>query len=250
MPRSSPRPGLRTSATTAAKLAHLHRTALPDPAALPAPFDLACWSRPAQVIGGDLLAAWPAEQDRLLVFLGDVMGHDLTAAMVASAVRLDLYRAREAGLTSPAAVLRHLDRAVSELFRGHFVTAACCLLDARQGRLTYAVAGHPPLLLLDGSGQVRSLHHEAYPLGLRGDERYRDDLAALAPGGGVLLYSDGVSDPLGSPGYPGGEVLAGLLSGMDAPAREMVRQVRRAVRPFRRGDDRSLLAVKVRPPHP
>src|SRR5262249_6829477 len=177
MPRSSPRAGLRPSTTTVHELARLHHTALPRAGAIPAPFDLACWSRPAQVIGGDLLDAWAVGRDRLMIFLGDVMGHDVTAALIASAVRLDLYRAREAGLRSPAALLQHLDRGVSALFRGHFVTAACCLLDAGAQTLTWALAGHPPILLNDGAGAVGCLHHQAYPLGLQSEERYREEVA-------------------------------------------------------------------------
>jgi serine phosphatase RsbU (regulator of sigma subunit) len=246
MPRSSPRAGLRTSTTTVHELARLHHTALPRAGTISGPFDLACWSRPVHVIGGDLMDACPLGRDRLLIFLGDVMGHDLTAAVIASAVRLDLYRAREAGLHSPAAYLRHLDRGVSALFRGHFVTAACCLLDARAGTLTWSLAGHPPILLTDGQGGVRCLHHRAYPLGLQAEDRYHDEVTAFLPGAAVVLYSDGVSEPLGSPDYPGAEVLSGLLSGLDLSADDMVRIIRQAVRPLRRTDDRSILAVRLK----
>src|SRR4051794_2076042 len=112
---TAPRPRPRPASGTAADLAKLHLAGLPR-LALCSPFDFACWSRPKELIGGDLLAAWPAGPGRLFVLLGDVMGHDLAAAMVAQAVRLDLHRVREAGLRSPAAVLQHLDRGVRDLF--------------------------------------------------------------------------------------------------------------------------------------
>jgi sigma-B regulation protein RsbU (phosphoserine phosphatase) len=241
MPTPAPRTGLRTSASTAADLARLHLVALPHPDSVPEPFELACWSRPLETIGGDLLVAWPAGRDRLLLFLADVMGHDLMSAMVASAIRLDLYRAREAGMSSPAAVLQRLDQAIGALFQAHFVTAACCLLDARRRTLTWSLAGHYPILLREPRGLVCPLHHRAYALGMNPGECYRDEVARLAPGASVVLYSDGISEPLGSP-----DVLAGLVACQDATADETVRAIREAVRSFRRTDDRSVLAARVR----
>ena len=98
----------RRHAPATLELARLHEAALPHPSVAPAAFDLAVWSRPAHVIGGDALAAWSLDRDRLLVLLADVMGHDTPAALIASDVRLDLYRIRQAGVTSPAEVLQQV----------------------------------------------------------------------------------------------------------------------------------------------
>jgi serine phosphatase RsbU (regulator of sigma subunit) len=223
------------------ELARLHEAALPCPSSAPAAFDLALWSRPLEEIGGDVVAAWPVDRDRLMVFLADVMGHDRAAALVASALRLDLYRLRQAGLTSPAEVLERLDRAVAELFPPYFVTAACCLLDAQAGTLTWSLAGHQPLLLREPGGAVRSLRHDAYPLGLMSGEECADEVTPLRPGQILVLYSDGVSDPLGGP-----EGLASVLARCACDAEALVARVRRAVESRHRGDDRALLAVRVR----
>jgi serine phosphatase RsbU (regulator of sigma subunit) len=227
--------------TAAVELARLHEAALPCPSSAPAAFDLALWSRPLEEIGGDVVAAWPVDRDRLLVFLADVMGHDTAAALVASALRLDLYRQRQAGLTSPAEVLGRLDRGVAELFAPYFVTAACCLLDARAGTLTWSLAGHLPLLLREPGGTVRSLRHDAYPLGLMSGEDCDEEVTPLTPGQSLVLYSDGVSDPLGGPAG-----LACVLAHGEGDAETLVARVRRAVEARQHGDDRALLAVQVR----
>src|SRR5262249_29704286 len=148
-------------------------------------------------------------------------------AMVASAVRLDLHRAREADLHSPAAVLQHLDRGVRALFRDHFVTAACCLLDAAAQTMTWSEAGHPPILLRAPTGHVRRLHHPAYALGMHPTEFYFDEVMPLPAGSTVLLYSDGVSEALGT-GQSGPAALAELLKGHDEAAAKTLRRVRRA----------------------
>jgi serine phosphatase RsbU (regulator of sigma subunit) len=179
----------------------------------------------------------------VFVLLADVMGHDLAAAMVAAAVRLDLYRAREDGMRSPAAVLQHLDRSVRELFREHFVTAVACLLDANAQTLTWSQAGHPPFLLRGPAGNVRRLHHRAYALGINPGERYYDEIVPLSPGSTVVLYSDGVSDALGA-GADGPAALADLVNGRDESAERTIRRVRRAIRHVRRLDDRAALVVR------
>jgi serine phosphatase RsbU (regulator of sigma subunit) len=239
MPSSARRTGLHTSATTAAELARLHETALPGPAT--APFDLACWSSPLATIGGDLLVAWPVGLDRMLVLLADVMGHDLTAAIIASAVRLDLYRIREMGINSPASILQRLDRAMGELFPPYFMTAACCLLDSRRQTMMWSLAGHYPILVRDSVGNVSRLQQRTFAAGMNSGERYYNETTHLGIGSTVLLYSDGVSESLGSI-----DALSRLVANGDTPtADETISTVRRTIRTLPRTDDRSLLAVRL-----
>jgi serine phosphatase RsbU (regulator of sigma subunit) len=223
----------------------LHEAALPAPAAIPAPFELARWSRPFRHVGGDLLAAWPAGRGALVVVLADVMGHDLPAALVASGIRLDLYRLQQAGVCQPAELLDQLNRAVCELFAPYFATAAACLLDARTNTLTWSLAGHPPALLRTPDGGVEQMRPTSCPLGLARGERFEQERGELPAGSTVVLYSDGVSDPLLSPARTGVDALADVVAQAGEPD-QVVRRVRRAVRMLRRRDDRSVLAVRVR----
>src|ERR1700722_631104 len=91
------------------ELACLHHSALPHLEQVPEAFDLACWARPAQTIGGDLLAAWSIDESRLLVCLADVMGHGIPAAVVASAVRAGLFDMKRTQIERPALVLDELN---------------------------------------------------------------------------------------------------------------------------------------------
>jgi serine phosphatase RsbU (regulator of sigma subunit) len=220
-------------------LVKLHEAALPCPAQVAGPFELARWSRPAGAIGGDVLAAWSVDRDRLVIFLADVMGHNLASAMVAAALRLDLFRLRQAGLTSPAALLHRLDQGLAHLFPLYHATAACCLLDAREETLTWALAGHPPALLREPAGEVVLLGQSAFPLGLLNDEDYVEEVVGLPAGSTVLLYSDGVTDPLG-----GSTALGDVLAGEGDPLL-LVDGVCQTVEPLPRSDDCSLLAVRV-----
>ncbi len=233
-----------------AELTGLHRAGLPRLERVPVEFDLACWARPARTIGGDLLAAWPLDQKRLFVFLGDVMGHDLPAAIVASAVRTTLHQHELAGIARPAHLLAEINRLIPGLFDGYFVTASACVLDAAACTLTFAQAGHPPLLLRDHEGAVSQQFISALPLGLLGGDTYEERTLPLHRGTAVVLYSDGVTDALRTPEIPGTQVLTSLVArGRRSGAFRLVQRIRRAVHrssPIRH-DDRSALAVRLLP---
>ncbi len=233
-----------------AELTGLHRAGLPRLEHIPEGFDLACWTRPARTIGGDLVAAWPLDESRLFIFLGDVMGHDVPAAIVASAVRMTLYQHELAGLARPAHLLAEINRLMPGLFEGYFVTASACLLDAAAGTLTFAQAGHPPLLLRNREGEVSQLFIPALPLGLLGGEKYVERTLPLPWGTAVVLYSDGVTDALVTPEASGTQVLTSIVArGRRPDAFRLVQRIRRAVHrssPIRH-DDRSALAVRLLP---
>jgi sigma-B regulation protein RsbU (phosphoserine phosphatase) len=240
------------SSATQVELASLHRSALPNLDGLPEAFDLACWSRPARSIGGDVVATWRLGETRLVVCLADVMGHGTPAAVVASAVRTALHQQQRSGADRPAAILADLNRLVGELFEGYFVTATVCVLDASVRTITFAQAGHPALLVRDGQGDVTQLSTPTLPLGLLPGEAYFEQTAALDEGAVVVIYSDGISDALASAETPGILALSALIGGNHRPgAFRIVQRIRRAVQKSApvRHDDRSVLAVRLPPRH-
>jgi serine phosphatase RsbU (regulator of sigma subunit) len=61
-------------------------------------------------------------------------------------------------------------------------------------RLTIALAGHPPPLLLDASGEVRQVGRAGTLLGVFDPVKVHEIELSLAPGQTLLLYTDGVLD--------------------------------------------------------
>jgi len=75
--------------------------------------------------------------------------------------------------------------------QGQFVTAAYVYLDAEQGELCYAAAGHPPMLLLR-DGQVCWIEENGLVLGVLSSAAYSSTKQTLRKGDRLLLYTDGV----------------------------------------------------------
>jgi sigma-B regulation protein RsbU (phosphoserine phosphatase) len=209
------------------------------------PCQVAWWSRPAEAVGGDLVVVHPLPDGRRFLFVADVMGHGTPAAIVASGVRALLHLHLDAGPCRPGDLLARLARSIHALYAGYFVTATACVLDPTTGLLTYAQAGHPPLLACSTDG-VCQLSLPSLPLGVLPGERYAEETHLLEPGSTVLIHTDGVTDALSEVPGAGLSALADLLRQHPAEADEQVRAVRRAVRASgQASDDCTVLAVAL-----
>jgi len=152
-------------------------------------------------VGGDFYDVFSLPEGRLGLLLGDVAGKGLQAANTATMTRYTT-RAYALKSRSPAAVLAEANRAVYESIEdpGLFVTAFYGVLDPAHGALSYAAAGHWPALVARREG-VETVGGPSLALGISSDAAYEEGEVWLAPGEGVLLYTDGLveiggSDPM------------------------------------------------------
>jgi serine phosphatase RsbU (regulator of sigma subunit) len=169
--------------------------ALPSCAAL----RFAMLYEPAAHVGGDLVDCVALGDDGALVYVADAMGHGVSAALVMSVVRTAFHAAlakRPAACPpSPAALLAEVNRTVVELFGTNYVTAVCVHVDCRARAATFALAGHPPALLLRrATGDVTEIGASGIPLGIDASAAYADEVLPFQPGDVLLLYTDAVTE--------------------------------------------------------
>ncbi len=161
--------------------------------------------RPAAEVGGDYFDYFLLADGRMALAVADVAGKGLSGCLVMSMLSA-LLRAYRETHTSPSAMLGALDEQLGASLRsGVFVTMFYGILEPRTGCLTYACAGHNPLLLCrrDG-GAVETLASKGIPLAaVRGGairRTLKDAQAMLQPGDLVVQYTDGYTeafDPAG-----------------------------------------------------
>jgi len=187
--------------STAERLQAAMLTDLPDVPGL----DISALYLPAtyqDMVGGDwydayLLPRLPAAPQRaLMLSIGDIIGHDVQAAVVMGQVRSML---RQATLGhpehSPAAALDAVDSSFDALPLGPGATAVHARLDPDGGRwrLTWSNAGHPPPLLRTPDGRVSVLgEHDLLLLGAPSGLPRHDHTHGLPRGSVLLLYTDGL----------------------------------------------------------
>jgi phosphoserine phosphatase RsbU/P len=205
---------------------------------------------PARQVGGDLYDVFRLDEDRLCLVLGDVSGKGIPASLFMTAART-LLRAVAHESRKPAEILALVnDQLAAENPRGMYVTAFCGILDLKQGRLSYANAGHLPPALLPRSGRARLTPElPGLPLGLMPGAAYDPASLDLAPGDSIVLYTDGVTEALDEHGkfFEAERFLAGLSQGPRSDARGLVEHLLAAVRAFvveaPQSDDIGLLAL-------
>ncbi|MBW3653923.1 MAG: SpoIIE family protein phosphatase, partial [Actinobacteria bacterium] len=149
-------------------------------------------------VGGDWHDTFCIGDDSLAVVVGDVVGRGIEAATAMGQLR-SAARALAGARFGPAEVLEHLDEFVEQLPRARLATVACAQLDLRTGRLRYASAGHPPMLLMQpGEPALLLWDGRSMPLGVRlGARPQRVGEVDMRDGARLLLYSDGLIEHRG-----------------------------------------------------
>jgi len=87
----------------------------------------------------------PIDEMRLGILVADVAGHGVSAALIASMIKVAMQSVVSVA-ADPGAVLGGLNRVLSGQLRGQLVSAAYLWLDTENRTARYSAAGHPPLL--------------------------------------------------------------------------------------------------------
>src|SRR6516162_7253646 len=156
--------------------------------------DIAARYVPMAAVAGDFYDFIGVDNEHVGILVADVSGHGMPAALIASMLKIAL-AAEAVHAADPAKVLDGLNQALCGKFQHHYVTAAYVFLDMEKRMLTYAGAGHPPLLLFGGSSDgVCDIAENGLFLGKFDFAAYTSVEVPLAAGDFGLLYTDGVSE--------------------------------------------------------
>ena len=157
-------------------------------------------TRHAQV-GGDWYDAFPTPDGGTMLVIGDVAGHDASAAATMSEARGMLRAIAQSVVGSPAAVLSELDQAFTTLQLRTLVTAAVATVDPRGPdgvALCWSNAGHPAPVLARADGGTELLDRPPDRLlGVSPGVPRHEHAVALQPGDTVLFYTDGLVEQRG-----------------------------------------------------
>lgn len=189
-------------------------------------YDIAFLTRPANTVAGDYYDTIPrgparnagADDGSLLLVVADVAGKSVPAALLMATFQASL-RATQATGSSLIELVRSLNHYVCENSQSglRFITAFFAELEPASGNLRYTCAGHHPALLRSAMGEVSELGEGGLPLGIELEESFPAGHACLAPGGLLLIYTDGLVEAVNTQGEEFGKArLKNVLAPCDS----------------------------------
>jgi sigma-B regulation protein RsbU (phosphoserine phosphatase) len=217
--------------------------------------DLAVFSRPAQIVGGDYFDFFQFRDGVPGLAIADVVGHGISASLLMASVQTAL-RTLVPESDSPSDVLERVNRFF--LHNVHFTTFVTILLgrfDNKTGTLNYCNAGHNPPLIFrkqdTGGNPISWLQPTGAAIGLVEEFQISSETITLAPGDILLLYTDGVTEAVNPQEEEfGRERLAAVVrQESDLSAKELVQALRHTLQEFTKGqslaDDTTIVACKI-----
>ena len=156
--------------------------------------DLAARYVPMTSVAGDFYDFIVVDDKHIGILVADVSGHGMPAALIASMLKIAL-AAQSEHAADPAAVLLGLNLALCGKFQQHYVTAAYVYLDMEKRALSYAGAGHPPILQWHASSMgVNDVAENGLFLGMFDSATYTAIEMPISAGEWFLMYTDGIPE--------------------------------------------------------
>ena len=232
----------------------IQRILLPSSAPTVEGFNCAALNIPAQQVSGDYFDFIQVDARRWGVAVADVSGKGIPASLIMAMCR-SVLRSKAAGNTSPAQVLREVNRQLyPDIQEDMFITMVYLIVD-KSGTLTLARAGHEAALWCrDRFRHIEAIGAPGIALGIDPgdvfDEVIQDVTVQLSPMDTVVVYTDGINEALDDEGNEfGQEQLKAVLQeagpqSVDFLVKTIVDRVQAFSKGHPQNDDITLAAIQ------
>jgi len=157
------------------------------------------FSKPATIVGGDYYDYLPISKDRLFIFVGDVSGKGMSAALYMSKVQ-GMIQVATGIYKSPQKLLSDINRHLyCRMERNFFVTMLGALVDVKQQKISFCRAGHMPVYV-KRKNKLEIFEPDGIGLGLEAgeifDRKLREKKIKLEKDDYCLFFSDGLVEAM------------------------------------------------------
>ncbi|MBT2480067.1 SpoIIE family protein phosphatase [Streptomyces sp. ISL-94] len=197
-------------------------------------------------IGGDFYDLIRCTPTTAVAAIGDVQGHNTTAAALMGQVRTAVHAHATAGAT-PGDILTGTNRLLTDLDPGLFASCLIAHIDLTTQRALLATAGHPPALLRHPDGRTDILRlSPGLLLGIDPDADYSTAEIPIPPGAALALYTDGLVESPGTDIDDATAALAGHLAAAEPEDLDALADIllHHAEQSAPRHDDIALLLIR------
>lgn len=155
---------------------------------------------PSQSVGGDIFDIIKISEMQYFVYIGDISGHGVQAALLMTAVKsiIKMITENEKGNTSPSWIVNRLNKVLcKELFDENYMTLFFAYIDLETDKMTFYNAGHPPMIQYDClTNQTRLIDSKGnVPIGWKKEIEYtekEEGKITIDHNSVYLFYTDGI----------------------------------------------------------
>ncbi len=245
--------------------ARIQRTLLPPAYVSLRGANLSWIFHPCEELAGDTLSFIPLDGERVVLYVIDVSGHGVGAALLSvtlhhllaylppplQASPQDPRSASRLDIGSPSEVAKQLNRRFPmESENLQYFSMIYGILDLRSGQFRYVSAGHPAPLVLPRDGGPFLLPNQGFPIGLFPDVEYEEQSIVLGPGDRLFLYTDGFTEASDSSGqeYGAGGLLNAVVASRSLSIQSTLDNLLDTLKSWRKNhrfsDDLSMLGIE------
>lgn len=220
-------------------------------------YDIATIYRAAKDVGGDYFDFVRIDENAMGIIVADVSGKGVPGSLVMTMIRTAL-RLESMGNLSPTDILSRVNRFVADdVKKGMFITIFFITLDSKNRSISYASAGHNPMILyrkdldscyfLNTRGMPLGI---SLPEGVTFEESLQADKVRLKKDDMLIVYTDGITEAMNNVDeqYGNDRLIEFIRQNSELPPEEFVAKLDNDINKFTAGapqnDDITLVVIK------
>lgn len=220
-------------------------------------FEMSAFSESADEVGGDYYDTLQISEGQMAGIIADVSGKGTTAAFHMSQMK-GIFHSLAQDAADPVSFFKRANKALAHcLERGSFISAVYFVIDKETHTLSYARAGHCPVLLYNQKeNKTHYLSDKGTALGMVRNATYENMINTCslewAAGDIMILYTDGIIEARNSRGEEFGydRLSDVLVAHQNKSSDEIQKEVIKALYEFsgsdQLNDDHTMLVVKFK----
>jgi sigma-B regulation protein RsbU (phosphoserine phosphatase) len=218
-------------------------------------------------LAGDTLNVVRLDDERIGMYVVDVSGHGVPAALLSVTLNRWMSSNRNHSvlfrpdpdsrdgfaIASPGEVASNLNALFPMDLETHqYLTILYGIYDIRTRLFKYASTGHPPPIYVPVDGDATILPGEGFPVGFVAGAKYEEHRITLRPGDRLYLYSDGIIEALNryDEDFGAGRLVKTIQKYRHAPLQETLSEILKSMNQWADNtnlqDDVSMLATQVK----
>ncbi|MCC5814311.1 MAG: SpoIIE family protein phosphatase [Leptospira sp.] len=155
--------------------------------------DIASEYNPYDQIGGDFFQFYPIDDHKIGLFIADISGHGLSAALLALMAHSMLSTFDKLVYTSPSVLLSGLNSYLYNKMAGNFLTAFYACIDTEKNEIVYANEGHAfPFLKKSNENHLTELNSRGKLIGVVPQLVFEEEKTSFNKGDKLVLFTDGL----------------------------------------------------------